>query len=165
MAPQPLTRSDLDRLAVESWDKLRAEVDRFSDAEMEQAGVVGDWSLKDLLGHIAFWAAFMAGNLRAIAAGREDELRSPGAETTVDEWNDREWRLRRDLPLAAIRAEWLASFESARKALTGVPEAKLHDKIQDRSPAEWFAGDMFGHFEEHLRQIRAWRREMETTEE
>ncbi len=164
MTAQPLTKADLDRLAVESWEKLKAEVERFSDTELEQPGVVPDWSLKDLLGHIGFWAEFMAGNLRAIAAGREAEIRSPGDEDTVNEWNDREWRLRRDRPLAAIKQEWLAGFESARKALAELPEAKLHDKIQVRSPAERFAGDTFGHFEEHLRQIRAWRQQLETTE-
>jgi len=163
-AAQPLTRADLDRLAVQSWEKLMAEVERFSDSEMEQPGVVPDWSLKDLLGHIGFWAEFMAGNLRAIAAGREDELRSPGDDTVVDQWNDREWRLRRDRPLATIKEEWLAGFQSARRALAEVPEAKLHEKIQERTPAERFAGDTFGHFEEHLRQIRAWRRQLETTE-
>lgn len=164
MTAQPLTKADLDRLAVASWEKLKAEVERFSDTELEQPGVVPDWSLKDLLGHIGYWEEFMAGNLRAIAAGREDDVVSPADEAAVNQWNEREWRLRRDRPLAAIKEEWFAGYESARQALAAVPEARLHEKIGERTPAERFAGDTFGHFEEHLRQIRAWRQQLETTE-
>ena len=164
MAAQPLTKADLDRLAVQSWEKLKAEVERFSDVGLALPGVVPDWSVKDLLGHIGFWTESIAENLRAVAAGREDELRSPGDEDTVNAWNDREWRLRRDRPLAAIKEEWLAGFDSARKALAEVPEAKLHEEVQGRTAAQRFAGDTFGHFEEHIMDIRAWRRGLETTE-
>ncbi len=164
MTAQPLTKADLDRLAVESWEKLRAEVEGFSDAELEQPGVVPDWSIKDLLGHMGFWAEFMAGNLRLIGAGRNGELISPEDDETVNQWNDREWRRRRTRPLAAIKEEWLAGSESARKALAEVPEERLHEKIGELTAAERFAGDTFGHFEEHRRQIRAWRQQLETTE-
>ena len=90
-----VTKADVERELLEAWEGLGSVVDSFSDMELEQPGVVESWSIKDLLGHIAFWAQQAAENLQLIAAGRADEVQRPSDEKDMDEWNEREWRLRR----------------------------------------------------------------------
>ncbi len=159
-----IAKADVEREMVEAWQALGSAVDSFSDMELEQSGVVESWSIKDLLGHIAFWAQQAAENLQLSAAGRANEIRRPSDEKAVDEWNAREWRQRRDLPLSAVREEWLESFQGAMEALAACPTEKLEEKIKSYTALKLFAEDTYEHYREHLAHLTAWRRELETTE-
>src|SRR5215216_3459948 len=39
----------------ESWRQLFAVLDDIPEERMSDPGVIGEWSLKDLFGHLAFW--------------------------------------------------------------------------------------------------------------
>lgn len=158
------TKADVEREMMDAWQALGSAVDSFSDAEMEQPGVVDGWSVKDLLGHIAFWAQRAAESLKPVAADRGGEIAWTGDEATVDEWNERERRLRKDRPLAEIREEWLQSFEAAMQALAALPAEMLQTEVRGHTALEWFAADTYEHYREHLAHLGAWRREVETTE-
>ncbi len=157
-------KADVERELVEAWQALASAVDSFSDAELEQPGVVEAWSVKDLLGHIAFWAQRAAHNLQAVAAGRVDDIVTLESEKAVDEWNEREWRQRLDLPLSAVREEWLESFQGAMKALAACPSNKLEEEVKGNTALKSFALDTYEHYREHLAHLNVWRREVETTE-
>lgn len=159
-----ISKAAVERELVEAWQALASAVDSFSDMELEQPGVVESWSVKDLLGHIAFWAQEAAHNLQAISAGKADEVRRPGSEQTTDEWNEREWRLRKERPLSAIREEWLASFHRAKEALAALPSQGLQEELRGRTVLALFAEDTYQHYQEHIEHLAAWRRELETTE-
>ncbi len=159
-----VTKADVERELLEAWEALGSAVDSFSDMELEQPGVVESWSIKDLLGHIAFWAQQAAEGLQLIAAGRADEVRRPSDEKATDEWNEREWRLRKERPLSDVREEWLASFQGAMQALAAMPPEKLEEKLKGYTALKLFAEDTYEHYKEHLAHLTAWRRELETTE-
>jgi len=158
------TKADVERELVEAWQALASAVDSFSDVELEQPGVVEGWSVKDLLGHIAFWAQEAARNLRLIAAGKADEVRRPVSQGAVDEWNERERRLRQGRPLYDMREEWLESFQGAMQALAAFPSEKLQEEFEGRTALELFAVDTYDHYREHLAQLAGWRQELETSE-
>ncbi len=160
-----VTKAEVEREMVEAWQALASAVDSFSDPELEQTGVVEDWTVKDLLGHIAFWAQQAGRNLEIIAAGRGDDVQRPGSEKELDEWNERERTLRQDRPLAAVREEWLESFQAAMQALAAFPAEGLEEGIKGGQTAlRLLAADTYEHYREHLEQLVAWRRELETTE-
>ena len=159
-----VAKANVERELLEAWEALGSAVDSFSDMELEQPGVVESWSIKDLLGHIAFWAQQAAENLQLIAAGKADEVRRPSDEKAMDEWNERERRLRSDRPLDAIREEWLDSFQAAMQALAALPSEKLEEKLKGYTALKLFAEDTYEHYKEHLAHLTAWRRELETTE-
>lgn len=159
-----VTKADVERELVRAWEALGSAVDSLSDAEMERSGVVENWSTKDLLGHIAFWSQRAAESLQLIAAGRSDEIRFPANVAAVDEWNERERRLRQDRPLPDVREEWLESYQRAMQALADFPAEKLEQKTKGQTVLRWFAIDTYEHFREHLVHLNAWRRELDTTE-
>lgn len=161
---EAVTKAKVERELVEAWQALASAVDSFSDVELEQAGVVEGWSVKDLLGHIAFWAQEAARNLGLIAAGKADEVRRPDSQGAVDEWNERERRLREGRPLADMREDWLESFQEAMQALAAFPSEKLQEGFEGGTVLELFAVDTYHHYREHLAQLAAWRRELETSE-
>ena len=82
-------KADIERELLHAWQELASAADSFSEAEMEQAGVIEGWSVKDLLGHIAFWADKAAADLQTVAGGRPEEVATPGSDKAVDEWNER----------------------------------------------------------------------------
>ncbi len=159
-----VTKADVERELLQAWEALGSAVDSFSDMELEQPGVVESWSIKDLLGHIAFWAQQAAENLQLMAAGRADEVRHPSDEKAIDEWNEREWRVRRERPVSEVREEWLASFQGAMEALAALPSERLGEKLKGYTALNLFAVDTYEHYKEHLTHLVAWRRELETTE-
>ena len=158
-------KADIEREMLHAWEALGSAIDSFSEAEMEQAGVIEGWSTKDLLGHIAFWADKAAADLQAVADGRNEDVATPGSDEAVDEWNERERRARAGRPLPVIREEWLESFEKAMDALASFPAERLLDKVKGRTVLERFAGDTYEHYREHFGDLSAWRRQLETTEE
>ena len=139
-------KADIERELLHAWQELASAVDSFSEAEMEQAGVIEGWSVKDLLGHIAFWADKAAADLQAVAGGRPDEVATPGSDKAVDEWNERERQSRAGRPLAEIREEWLESFQKAMDALASFPAERLQEKVKGATVLARFAGDTYEHY-------------------
>jgi uncharacterized protein (TIGR03083 family) len=159
------TKVDVERELMRAWEALASAVDSFSDATMEQPGVLEGWSMKDLLGHIAFWSQRAAEYVPLVAAGKADEVRFPADVAAVDEWNERERRLRQDRSLSDVREEWLESFQAAMQALADFPSDKLEEKIKGQTVLRWFAMDTYEHYREHLAQLSTWRQNLKTTEE
>jgi hypothetical protein len=156
-------KTTVQRELKEAWTALRSLVESLPPEALEQPGVVGDWSVKDLMGHVAFWNQRAAQNLEALAAGRSQEIETPTAEEEVSALNKRESGWRKGLTLAAVKEEWLSSFGAAREALGAVPGEKLNEEVKGWAMHTRFAVDTYHHYQEHLEQISAWRRELETT--
>lgn len=157
-------KAAVERELQEAWDEVHGLVDSLPEAAMEQAGVVEEWSVKDLLGHMAFWAEKASHDLLALAGGADDEIRAPGGEEAVAEWNRAETERRRGASLAAAREEWEDSFEAAKDALRACPAEALDREVQGWPQVRRFAGDTYEHYREHAAQLRAWLRRLETSE-
>ncbi len=154
----------LERLDAE-WRAFSDLLDSIPDDEMDWPSVVDQWCLKELLGHINFWADKAAHDVRASAAGKLDEIELPvGGQPMVDEWNAREAARGKAMSPAELRAALQASFEAARQAVAESPEGALAPVLNGWSVGVRFAEDTYRHYQEHAGQIRAWQRQVETTE-
>ena len=60
-----------------AWDGIRRLVESLSERELTEPGVVDQWSVKDLLGHMAFWAEKSARDLALVTEGRAGEIETP----------------------------------------------------------------------------------------
>src|SRR5947209_19613982 len=79
----------LDRMEIEraAWDALIA---RFSEERMLEPGIESDWSLKDVIAHVAMYENWTADQIEAALRGEE-----PGPEMrgeTDEPWFDVDWR-------------------------------------------------------------------------
>ena len=158
------SKAQMQQRLDEGWQEIVALADSLPADELERPGVVAAWSVKDLLGHMAFWANKAAGDLRLLAGERAEEIETPSGQQATDEWNDREYQRRRDLPLSQVRAEWEKSFEDARQALAAAPEDVLWQEVKGWPQAVRFREDTYVHYREHAEQVRAWQRQLETSE-
>jgi hypothetical protein len=164
------TRAEAIALLKEGQAKLDALFARLSGEAMERPKAIGggDWSAKDLLGHVAFWEELAVDLIAAQRAGTPPRVAAIfGGDGAVDRANAEDQARNATLPLAAVREraatahrqllegirsltdeEWTAqpSFETPRprplsEALGGVTGA------QDRP---------FGHAWAHLEELEAY---------
>jgi hypothetical protein len=113
---------------------------------------------------MAFWADRAANTLTEVKAGRGDQVPGTESQEETDEWNAREAAARKDKTLPQLRAEWERAHADARAALEKFPDDELDQPFKDHTVVFSFGADTFAHYQEHASQIRAWLRQMETTE-
>jgi hypothetical protein len=92
--------------------------------------VCGEWTLKDLLGHLADWERVGAEGLREMAAGRAPDV-DPVAD--IDAWNRRHAEIRRGQPWQDVRAD----LDSARVRLLRPLKAISQEKLARSYPFPW----------------------------
>jgi len=158
------TKADLEREFAKAWDELRNLVEEVPEHELERTGVVEEWSIKDLLGHIAFWSQHAADSLSAVNAGRPEDIVFGEGEDWFDDWNAREYVARKDRSLADSRSDWLQAHKNAGVSLAEAAEDDLAKKHGEYDPQRSFPADTFLHYREHAEHIRSWMRDLETTE-
>ncbi|MCW5852941.1 MAG: ClbS/DfsB family four-helix bundle protein [Anaerolineae bacterium] len=167
---QSLTKNQLLGLLTterEQWDAQLAQV---GEANMTTPGVVGDWSVKDIIAHVAFWERYAAAFVRAAFTGRPptDEERYGVAELPaetqameVDQFNDWTFQRQRQRPLPEILTEDQTIYRDLYTMLRGLREPDLlvegrYDWAQGRALWEYVAGNTYEHWAEHGQSIHAW---------
>lgn len=156
----------LDRIEEERrfWDALLAEI---GEARMEQPGVNGDWTFKDMAAHLIGWRRRTIDRLDA--AVRDTSPPPPPWPAGLEEENPAEldqinayfYETNKDRPLADVLAESRKQFRQMRAAVEALPEPILFDP--GRFP--WMGGEpvamvleySYRHLhEDHEPDIRAW---------
>lgn len=153
-----LTRMD------EEWPKFSAILDSIPESDYDIPGVTDEWCMKELLGHVNFWAAKAAHDVRVAAAGKPEEIEVPGGDANTDKWNAREAAKGKAMQVGELRALVQKSHEDARAAVEAAPESALAIEAKGWSVGVRFAEDTYRHYREHGEQITNWQRELETSE-
>ncbi len=155
---------EIHRELEHAWADLCAIVESVSGADREKPGVVESWTLKDLLGHIAFWSGRAAETLRCACSDRLADVPFGEGDNWTDEWNEREYNIRKDRSFMEVRTEFLRNYKEANTCLDETPEEKLNLKLRGEEIAGYFVGDTSEHYREHAVHIREWLRNLETSE-
>jgi len=126
------------------------------DLELVTApGVVEDWSVRDLVVHVAFWAEHGTAAIGLAGNGRGDEF-AYGTDQT-DAMNARLLvESRQTTPAAALEREEHA-FEALISAIVDLDPALLDLRLGNGDTvAEVIGYDGAEHFREHTAHLRAW---------
>ena len=90
------TQRLIDELMAARQDLLGA-LDRVSPASMTTPGLVGDWSGRELIAHVGYWAGHAVEAIHAVEEGRADEVKGnlkQTGETVKDAFRGRRRRRR-----------------------------------------------------------------------
>ena len=88
------------------------------DAELrDRQATIGDWSAKDVRGHLAAWRAVEARRLQATSQGAPYPVDDPPLDEAVDESNARLHTARADWTWEQVSAEAGESYEALRAAI------------------------------------------------
>ena len=148
----------------ESWEAIVAEA---GSANMERPGAAGEWTFKDVAGHLNGWRSRTVERLEAAA---RDEAPPPAAwpadlsdetDEGVEAINRWIYERNRDRPGDDILAESREQFRRMRAAVEAISEDTLVTPGRfpwlDGEPLSAVLEGSFGHLhEEHEPAIRAW---------
>jgi uncharacterized protein (TIGR03083 family) len=128
-----------------SWRALHETLDGIPEERQAEPGACGEWSVKDVLGHLALWDENAVEQIPRVLAGHGR------AESDVQQINDADYAARRDDPLSRQRAAMErahAALVERLEAITAADAFALDAAIRD---------DTYEHYFEHRQEIAAWR--------
>jgi hypothetical protein len=129
----------------EGWRAMLDALDGIPEERLDEPGVSGEWSIKNLFGHIAFWDD---------QAVQEVERALAGLPRQDNEWqamNEAGHAARRGRTLPEERAAMHRAHANLVEQLSGV--AGIDASRIDAA----VRGGTYGHYEEHIPDIRGWR--------
>jgi hypothetical protein len=152
--PDPHVQELLDGLAA-ARDEFLAAVADIDPALRTTPGLVGDWSARDLLAHVGYWAGHAAESLHRAEQGELSEFGRD--ELSVDDRNDVVTRVARETDYATVASREEGAYEAFVARLTAVDPESLDDRDADGDTLEEIiAFDGADHYREHTLDIRAW---------
>jgi hypothetical protein len=148
-------------------DALLAAISGLDESALDRKGVVGDWSIKNVLAHIAAWEAWVVEALpaRMISGTTPQDFRQRAEDE--DRFNAEEVAEREELTpdeqlmeLERTRAELLAYL----RGLDAVTLARMHpwDSWEGTLP-EYLLAALRDHEAEHVEALRAAAQELRIT--
>lgn len=132
--------------------ELLAILDALEPDSMTAPGLLGDWSAREVIAHLGYWAGHATELIHAVEEGRIDEVGVD--EPPVDEVNATVARVAASTPLATVVRREQASVDALVARLQAVDPARLEDRLPDGTTLE--AGireDGPDHYREHADEL------------
>jgi hypothetical protein len=139
------------RRARKDWEQ---GVRGFEAAQMEQAGFSGEWSLKDVMAHIAWYEREMVQMLEAREFGGSELWELP-----LDERNAAIYTKIKGLGLDRVQEEARMVYTDLLALLAGLSDEDLNEPGHfPGMPLDWLpwqviASNTYEHYDEHARQF------------
>lgn len=117
---------------IESMKTERKRLYRYfpkiAPEDLEQPGVVGEWSVRDLLAHLTAWEQIFLGWYEDGLQGKKVEVPAPGMKwSQLDELNDIIYKQHKHKSFKTVREEAKTSFEQMLKTVEGMTEEMLNE--------------------------------------
>jgi hypothetical protein len=160
-----LNKTELLRELQEEYRQWQSLLDQIGPERMEQPGVAGAWSVKDIVAHLTGWRRRTVGRVEAVARGEpEPPPPWPAHPQTDDEINAWMYASNYDRPVHEVLDESHQVFQQLVAAIESLSESTLvdlqHQPWMEGQPLR--AGTFFAHFhEEHEADLRAWLAQVE----
>jgi hypothetical protein len=150
----------LDALEDERENFLEA-IDGLSEEQLEEPGVVGDWSVKDTMYHLTLWEAELVKLLWQAAQGSQPTT-AHFSKTPVDELNAAWSGQSKSRTLEQVIDDFAGVRKQTSRSLEAFKDNDLNDVkryswLKGHPLWVWIAEDSFKHEAEHTAQIRQWR--------
>ena len=136
-----------------AWRELIVSYAGLSEAQLTQSGVVGDWSVKDLLAHVTTWEEESLKHLPHIHAG-ETPPRYSVAYGGIDAFNALMTEQKRALSLAEVLRQL---DETHRRLVEYVRDAPEEQFTSDTRFRRRLRLDTYSHYPIHTKMIAEWR--------
>lgn len=127
-----------------SWLELMRSLRGLTDDQIEKPATIGDWSVKQVMGHIAFWDRHLIDEIRAREAGEEIPEDSDDEPHGVNRLRATEDA---DRGISAVKVEMDSTHQKLMDLLETTPVIS----------ADLIRYDTYEHYPEHTAAIRAWR--------
>lgn len=134
-------------------------IDEVPEGAWEMAGACGEWSVKDIIAHLASFEQVLVDVLTSLV---DDEAATPALDTFRDayeQFNEEEVSRRCDNTVTEIVQEYTEAYAEAQRLLAQIPD----DVYSRNGVLSWYGDDydlddflvytFYGHKREHCAQI------------
>ena len=139
----------LDAVAA-AWLELEDALALVPKGRLDEPGAVGEWSVKDLLGHVTTWEQEAIRALRRYLDDRDTKALATWHD--IDGLNARESDRKKAVSLSKLRSEFEKSHLQLLAFLSDFPEEQIGVSEVERR----IIIDTYGHYAEHSTNIREW---------
>jgi hypothetical protein len=141
---------------VAAREEFLAAIDAVDAELLTTPGLLGEWSARELIAHLGYWAGDSVESIHAVEDGRAAEY---GAERrSVDEVNETVARVARETDLATVRKREAASYETLVERLRRLDPSLLATPLPNYGITleEAIREDGPDHYRNHAADVRAW---------
>jgi hypothetical protein len=161
-----MQKSELLNWLQEEYRQWQALLDQIGPSRMDQPGVNGAWSMKDLVAHLNGWQPRLIANLQAAQHGEpEPPPPWPAHLEAEDEINAWIYETNRERPVREVLDESYQLFQQLLTVIEGLPDDV---RIESEWRLVWLgdkrfpAGEFFDHFhDDHEPDVRSWLAQVE----
>jgi hypothetical protein len=134
---------------------------QLDETQMTTQGVITNWSIKDILAHIASWQHRLLLWLNAAIRHEQPAISGPDSVEEMDRFNAQFYQENKSRPLGEV----LIDFRTTHLQIMDVVQAMLEEDLTNPQRFTWskgeplwhlIAGDTFEHYQEHRGQIQEW---------
>jgi len=140
----------LSRLEQE-WQAFLKSIEDLPESDLLEAGVCGDWSVRDLMAHVTTWEEETLRALPLVLEGK----RLPRYSVLyggIDAFNALQHEKKQSLSLAQVRRDLASTHKRLVAFLSDLPETAFTPRFIRR-----LGIDTYKHYREHHEQIAGWR--------
>jgi hypothetical protein len=148
-----MTREQLLARIDAAWQAFGGSYADLTDEQLQEPGVAGDWSVKDLVAHVSWWEEEALTHLPHIMAG----VRPPRYSVAyggIDAFNAIMAERKRDLSLAEVLGQSKATHERLVAFVASAPEEHFTYETRFRRRLRL---DTYSHYPIHTEAIQQWR--------
>ncbi len=157
-----MTRDQVLLALKDSRTKMEAALRGLTDEQLLEPGVMGEWSVKDILAHLTAWEAEVVTRLAKLQAGKKIQSVVPAGDS-IDSLNAKWYQEHKDRDLDRV----LTDFRGVREQMI-----RQVDSLNDQQlalPLPWSKADTienliawnsYDHEPEHAEQIQKWRKNL-----
>jgi hypothetical protein len=136
----------------ENWQVLLQAVSGLSEKELMEAGVCGDWSVRDIMCHISTWEEEAMENIPFILRGESTPRYS--SHGGIVEFNARAQADKKEYTLTRVKREFHSTHQRFTSYLDSIQAVffNVNPRLIKRIRL-----DGYNHYLEHAAQIEKWR--------
>jgi len=133
--------------------------------QMTTPGITGDWSIKDILAHLAVWQNYLVIRLQAAARNEvpaiQGILSDEGEVSAIDRLNAGFYEENKSRPLDDVMADLRKTYRQIVEMTKALSDEDLTEPqrfawMKGNALWELVAGDTYEHYQEHLQSIQEW---------
>ena len=139
--PRPTSKTDLLTAIDQERQALERQLEPLTPDQMIEPGIVGEWSVKDVLAHLIEWEQMVLSWHAAGLKGERPELPAPGFKwNQTPALNQQIFEKYRNRPLSEI----LEQFQASHKEILGVIKGLSNEALFTAGQFAWTQKNTLG---------------------
>ncbi|MGH2521635.1 MAG: ClbS/DfsB family four-helix bundle protein [Anaerolineales bacterium] len=155
-----MNRGEILAALKDSRARLEAALAGLTETQMAEPGVLGEWSVKDILAHLTAWEVELVTVLGKLQRGQK-----PGhiswEDDEVEALNAKWYKEYRNRPLDRVLADWRGVRQQTIRQVGALDDKAIHEPrpwFKKRSLFVMIKAETFEHEVEHAAQIEEWQK-------